>query len=130
MSTVSVNCSAVSTTIEVDVSVKVVVAAFGVIVLVVDAQTCTKAVNGRPIVLVDLGTFCTDETPSFVLHRPSARPALTVLAACKAVARKTTRMGAWIYCACWKTMRLFFRLYADQASIQVGFKLIEVIEVC
>jgi hypothetical protein len=52
------------------VSVRVVVCALGVIVFVVDAQAFTKAVNGNPIVLVDVRTFFTKETPSLVLYNP------------------------------------------------------------
>jgi hypothetical protein len=79
---VSVDCCAVVVMVEVKVSVRVVVCALGVIVFVVDAQAFTKAVNGNPIVLVDVGTFFTEETPSLVVHNPSVQPALTMLAVC------------------------------------------------
>jgi hypothetical protein len=92
---VSVDCCAVVVIVEVKVSVRVVVCAFGVIVFVVDAQAFTKAVNGNPIVLVDVGTFFTEETPSLVLHKPSVHPALTMLAVCKVAATnpKVKRMA-------------------------------------
>jgi len=98
---VSVDCCAVVVMVEVKVSVRVVVCAFGVIVFVVCAQAFTKAVNGNPIVLVDVGTFFTDETPSLVLQNPSVQPALTMLADCKVVAMrpKVKRMAIGMCCA-------------------------------
>jgi hypothetical protein len=67
---VSVDCCAVVVMVEVKVSVRVVVCALGVIVFVIDAQAFIKAVNGNPIVLVDVRTFFTKETPSLVLYNP------------------------------------------------------------
>jgi hypothetical protein len=99
---VSVDCCAVVVIVEMKVSVKVVVCAFGVIVFVVDAQAFIKAVNGNPIVLVDVGTFFTEETPSIVLHNPSVQLALTMLAVCKVAAMtpEVKRMAVEVRWAC------------------------------
>ena len=78
--------------LEAEVSIRVVVAGFGVIVLVAYAHWARQAVNGKQIVAVDVGTCLTDETPSFVLRSPLTTTGLTELVACKATATTAKRI--------------------------------------